>query len=246
MLALRVMTSQRLALHHKIKPFFAHAVAAVVTAYARFCARTSHLDRLRETLAAMEQTWDPSKPAVYVYWHDEFILNILLPIHWQASGAAHEMPVCGANDVFGGLVIQVCLSRLGVPLALLPRRSDRLTKLKTLTEGLRTHRRLLLAADYGRPWFCARPTAFQLAKETGGVVVAIHLHTDRPWVVSWRGWKLILPRPFARYELRLQRLDSDLTFGDEAPVAALNKALDALRVSRPLNKVGTDRLCAMQ
>jgi len=214
-----------------VRRLFARAVAAGVTAYARFCVRTSRLQRLRETLAGVERTWDASRPAIYVYWHDEFVLNVLLPVHWQAAGASHEMPACGANDAFGGDVIQACLSRLGVPLALLPRRSDRSTKLKTLAKALRVHRRLLLAADYGRPWFRARPTAFQLARETGAVVVAMHLHAKRPWVVSSGGRKLIVPQPFTQYELRLQRLDVDLTLDDDALVTPLNEALDSLRVS---------------
>lgn len=212
-----------------VKWLFARAIGAILTAWARFCGRTSRLELRPEALAVLDQTWDAEKPAVYVYWHDEFVLNVLLPIHWQTSGLRPHLPVCGANDAFGGKVIQACLSGLGVPLALLPRRSDRFAKLKTLAEALRVHRRLLLAADYGHPWFKARPTAFQLARETGGVVVSMHLHTERPWVVSWRGWKMSLPRPFTQYELRLRTLDVDLTLADDALAGPLTEALDSMR-----------------
>ena len=59
------------------------------------------------------------------------------------------------------------------------------------------------------------------------------MHTERPWVLSWRGWKLVVPRPFTRYELRLQPLDVDLTLDDEELVAPLNDALDSLRAPSP-------------
>jgi lysophospholipid acyltransferase (LPLAT)-like uncharacterized protein len=212
---------------------FARAIAAMLTGWARFCGRTSRIELPADAAAVLSRTWDGEQPVIYVYWHDEFVLNVLLPIHWKASGLRADMPVCGANDAFGGKVIQACLSGLGVPLALMPRRADRAAKLQTLVEALRVHRRLLLAGDYGRPWFKARPTAFQLARATGGVVVSMHLHVDRPWVVSWGGWKMTLPRPFTRYEWRLRLLDADLALEDAALVAPLTAALDSLRADKP-------------
>src|SRR6476620_9703172 len=55
---------------------------------------------------------------------------------------------------------------------------------------LKNKRWIGIAADYGSPWFAARPTALQMAQATGGVVVPIHIKSTRVLRLGIRGWKV--------------------------------------------------------
>lgn len=215
--------------------FAARLVAGLVTLAARLCLRTSRISIASTDVLA--RTWDDGVPTVYVYWHDEFVLNVLLPLYWRAAAVRDTQPVCGANDTFGGLVIWSCLSRLGVPLTMLPRRSDRDEKRALLAAAVREHKHLLLAADYGTPWFKARPTAFQIARETGGRVVAMHLRSQRELAIARGRWRLRLPTPFNRYELHLAEVDVDPGLDDATVADALTEQLDALRTGRATRRL---------
>jgi hypothetical protein len=198
--------------------------------YARLCASTSSFTIPAGPRSVLDATWDAAPPTLYVYWHDEFVLNLLLPLFWKSHGVRDEMPVCAANDAFGGKVIQRCLAALDVPMALLPRGGARSDKLACLADALARHRRLLLSADYGVPWFRAKSTAFEIAAQVGGNVVAMHLRSRRDLAIARRGWRLRLPLPYDAYTLLVERVET-AEHGLEAATQSLTAGLNALRTA---------------
>ncbi len=172
--------------------------------YTRFCLASSSFVIPDASQRVLSEVWDSPSPSLYVYWHDEFLLNLLLSLHWSSQRVRPNMPACVANDALGGEMIRAALAPLDVPLVVLARRESREAKLATLVDGMRRHRQMLLAADYGAPWFHARPTAFQIAEATGATLVAMHLRARRDASISTGGrHRVRLPTPKNAYEVIL-------------------------------------------
>jgi hypothetical protein len=220
--------AQRLVNKLAIARLVAGRTASQLLEYARFCARTSSFTIPAAPSSVLDTTWDAPTPTIYVYWHDEFVLNLLLPLFWKSHGVRDEMPVCAANDAFGGEVIQRCLGALDVPIAVLSRGCERTEKLACLADALVRRRRLLLSADYGSPWFRAKSTAFEIAAKVGGNVVAMHLQSRRDMAIARGGWRLRLPLPYDAYSLLLEPVETAAQ-GLEAATRSLTARLHALR-----------------
>jgi hypothetical protein len=220
--------AQRLVNKRALARLVAGRTASQLLDYARFCSRTSSFTIPAAPRSVLDATWDAATPTIYVYWHDEFVLNLLLPLFWKSRGVRKDMPVCAANDAFGGEVIQSCLAALDVPIALLSRGGERSDKLACLADALVRHRRLLLSADYGSPWFRAKSTAFEIAARVGGNVVAMHLRSGRDMAIARGGWRLRLPLPYDAYRLLLEPVETTAQ-GLEAATRSLTARLHALR-----------------
>jgi lysophospholipid acyltransferase (LPLAT)-like uncharacterized protein len=176
----------------------ARFLARLLRAYGYFCYRTSHFDWTAEAEQSLRATWDKGLPTVYTFWHDEF-----LTLSLNAFCRRIQFPACIANDAFGGKVVALAWAAHGAPVVEIKRGEARELRLVRIRNALLEERRLAIAADYGAPWFRARPTAQQLAASSGGYVTAMHLHATRNVVVGFGGWRVRVPTPFNDYVLHL-------------------------------------------
>jgi hypothetical protein len=135
---------------------------------------------------------------VYTFWHDEF-----LALSLNAFCRRIQFPACVANDAFGGKIVARTWAAHGAPVVEIKRAEARERRIARIHEALLRARRLVIAADYGTPWFKARPTAQRLASATGGYVTAMHLHARHRLVVGYGAWRVHIPTPFNRYTLHL-------------------------------------------
>ncbi len=201
--------------------------------YAEALARTSRIsigqggDSLPATL------WD-GVPTVLVGWHDEF-LNVplvLMPYLTDARkrrGATADVTYV-TNDTFAGQFIAEAGTDMGATLLTMKRTDDREAKLRVLEEGFHRTGGLLIAADYGRPWFRARPTAWDLAKNAGGCIVAFHVETSPSIAIGSNAHRGYLPVPFARYRVHFSPPQFPSS-ASAAPMEAVTEWLWALRGS---------------
>ena len=203
----------------------ARGVARATLLHAWLCYRTSRFAISPEAERVLAQTWDRGVPTVYVFWHDEFVLNSLL-----AYCARLHHPVCAANDRFGGEVSRALWTRCGAPVVSLLRNETREEKLTKLADALGANKRLVLAADYGRPWFRARPTAFRIAKRARGVVVPMHLNARYSIRVRREDHVISLPLPCSEYALHLGDPLSP-SLGESVLTERLEHALFGLRAA---------------
>jgi lysophospholipid acyltransferase (LPLAT)-like uncharacterized protein len=200
--------------------FAARLLAHLLRAYGYFCYRTSRFDRSAEAELSLRATWDKGLPTVYTFWHDEF-----LTLSLNAFCRRLQFPACIANDAFGGKVLALAWAAHGAPVVEIKRQEAREVRLARIRDALLEQRRLAIAADYGAPWFKARPTAQQLAASSGGYVTAMHLHATRNVVVGLGGWRVRVPTPFNHYVLHL----SAPMQADAATPETVGQALWSLR-----------------
>lgn len=186
--------------------------------YLRFCFRTSRYIVSDEADAVLKRTWDRGIPTVYACWHDEFLICLL-----SLQCSRFPKPLFITNDSFGGIFLEVFCRLSGNPCIVIKRGSPLETRIDLLANGLAEHRHLAIAADYGRPWYKARPTADQLAARTDGCVVGMRLEPRRKWKIplGFAGGVAYLPTPFTSYTLWLSE-------PHRAGDADLGQKLDAL------------------
>jgi hypothetical protein len=104
-------------------------------------------------------------PTIYILWHDEFKLTLLLGFVKRL-----QFPLTITNDSFGERVIEATMSRLGAPVSIIPQNANRKKKLEIIRNGLIDSKKLLIAADYGQPWFRVHPTSWKIARSVGGAI----------------------------------------------------------------------------
>jgi len=139
---------------------------------------------------------------------------------WHLKRRARSAGLLGTNDSFGGVFLQTLCRRLRSPYLIIEQSTPREHRLEQLVGGLLQHRRMTIAADYGRPWYVARPTSGQLAIGTQGYIVATRLEPRRKWrgPMGKAGGAAYLPLPFSAYAMWFgeprrandARLDDDL------------------------------------
>jgi lysophospholipid acyltransferase (LPLAT)-like uncharacterized protein len=205
--------------------FLAFLLGRLLHAYARLCFATSRYEVTAGAERTLRRTWDAGVPTVYVFWHDEFLILSL-----NACCRRIQFPSCVTNDSFGGRLVASFWKSAGAEVVTIGLRETREARIARTLEALRAEKRLVIAADYGKPWFRPRPTAVQLASAAGGVVVAMHLAGVRRAALRIGSWRLELPLPFNRYSLHLSepmRPDGGIT--PAAITAKLAGALFGLR-----------------
>ena len=178
--------------------WLASMLAGLLRAYGSLCYRTSVFGWTLDAERSLRATWDTGLPTVYTFWHDEF-----LALSLNAFCRRIQFPACVANDTFGGKVVARVWAAHGAPVVEIKRAEARARRIARIHEALLRARRLVIAADYGSPWFKARPTAQQLASATEGYVTAMHLHARHRLVVGYGDWRVHIPTPFNRYILHL-------------------------------------------
>jgi lysophospholipid acyltransferase (LPLAT)-like uncharacterized protein len=67
--------------------------------------------------------------------------------------------------------------------------------------AMQQQRGLAIAADYGKPWYKARPTAFQIAAFREGRVVATRFEPRRPVRLGLGQHRAYFPLPFSEYAM---------------------------------------------
>ncbi len=169
-----------------------------------------------------------------VGWHDEFLNAplVLLPYLTDARrrrGATADVTYV-TNDTFAGQLIAEAGAGMGATMLTMKSTDDRKTKLRVLEEGFRRTGGLLIAADYGRPWFRARPTAWDLAKNARGCIVAFHIEASPAIAIGSRTHRGYLPVPFAHYRVHLSPPQFP-SHANGAPMEAVTEWLWALRES---------------
>lgn len=175
-----------------------NCIAILLKLYTHFCYRTSSYEWTLRTEESLRASWDAGLPTVYTFWHDEFLVLSL-----NAFCARVQFPVCVANDTWGGKVVARIWAAHGAPLVVIGRNESRQRRIDRIQDALLRKRRLVLAADYGKPWFKARHTTQLLATASDGYVVAMHLHCGWRAEVGYGKWRVRLPLPFNRYTLHL-------------------------------------------
>jgi lysophospholipid acyltransferase (LPLAT)-like uncharacterized protein len=192
--------------------------AELLLHWVRWCARSSEFSSQDASVL------DPKRPTVLVLFHDELFLVPMLAYHWPPA----ERPVFVANDTLVGLASAGAVERMGAKCVVLPLRAPREEKLQKLRDAFAASKRILLAADYGEPWYRVRPTAWQLARPIGGVVAPLHIHAMRAPTLARRDHRAVLLSPFNRYRVSVGEA---LEAGDDATAFArkLEERLWALR-----------------
>lgn len=164
--------------------------------YLRFCYLTSRFLFTASADESMRASWESGVSTVFVCWHDEFLLSLLSMQTTRFRGILFI-----TNDSFGGVFLETFCRCLGIPYQVIRRKAPRHERLRSMADGLARRRAMAIAADYGRPWFHARPTAWQLARLTEGVVVACRIEPSRKLRVKIGDRYAYVPVPFARYAL---------------------------------------------
>src|SRR4051812_19450434 len=70
----------------------ARLVAEASVRYTRKCLETSNFTLSADTQDVLRERWDRGTPTIFVYWHDEFPLNLLLPMAWKRDAIRSDMP----------------------------------------------------------------------------------------------------------------------------------------------------------
>jgi lysophospholipid acyltransferase (LPLAT)-like uncharacterized protein len=205
-----------------------HCLASLFRLYTYFCYRTSSYEWTHRAEESLRASWDAALPTIYTFWHDEFLILSL-----NAFCARVQFPVCVANDSWGGRVVARIWALHGAPVVVIARGESRELRITRIREALVRKRRLVLAADYGKPWFKARNTAQSLAMSSEGSVVAMHLRCDRSAAVGYGKWRVQIPTPFNRYTLHLSRPMRAHAATPEAIAAALWSLRETARGSAP-------------
>ncbi|HKP64461.1 MAG TPA: hypothetical protein VJV78_47310 [Polyangiales bacterium] len=137
-------------------------------------------------------------PTVFSCWHDEFLIALL-----NLQSPRLSKPLFITNDSFGGVFLETFCKLAANPCLVIRRGTPVEDRIEQLVTGLATHRRVAIAADYGRPWYKARPTAAQIAGRLDGYVLAIRLEPRRKLRVpiGISGGIAYLPIPFSTYAL---------------------------------------------
>lgn len=174
----------------------ASVLAVIAYVYMRFCYRTSRYIVTDSAEAVLKRTCDRGIPTVYACWHDEFLICLL-----SLQCPRFPRPLFITNDSFGGIFLEVFCRFARNPYLVIERASPIESRLDQLADGLTEHRRMTIAADYGRPWYKARPTADQLAARLEGYVVAMRLEPLRKWRIPLgaAGGIAYVPTPFSSY-----------------------------------------------
>jgi lysophospholipid acyltransferase (LPLAT)-like uncharacterized protein len=168
----------------------------VAFVYLRFCYLTSRFLFTPSADESMRSSWERGVSTVFVCWHDEFLLSLL-----SMQTARFRGILFITNDSFGGVFLETFCRCLGIRSHVIRREVPRHERLRSMADGLAVHRAMAIAADYGRPWFRARPTAWQLARLTEGVVVACRIEPSRKLRIKIGDRYAYVPVPFARYAL---------------------------------------------
>lgn len=195
-----------------MKRLLAILAAPLGYVYMRFCFSTSRYIVTDTAESVLRRTWDRNIPTVFACWHDEFLLS---PLSLQCP--RFPRPLFVSNDSFGGMFLQTICRLLRSPFLVIGLRESRAARLDALARGLAQHRRMTIAADYGRPWYRARASAQFIAERAGGRVVAMRLESQRKWLVRVGAGKAYLPVPFSAYAIWLgePRAPSDVRLQED-------------------------------
>ncbi len=178
--------------------FAAFILGTLLYAYLWFCYQTSRVLSTREAEQALAASCDAGIPSAFVFWHDEFLL-ISLAAFWPRV----PMPTIVMGAQFGGRVAARFAELRGTGVEMIhSRRDSRKQRLAQLTTALRDKKWIGIAADYGAPWFAARPTSLQLAHASDGLVVPMHVESSRNLRLGHRGWSVVIPLPFSRVTVK--------------------------------------------
>ena len=188
-------------------------------AYLRFCFLTSRFVFTESADRSMRASWESGVATVFICWHDEFLLSLL---SMQTERFRRILFI--TNDSFGGVFLETFCRWLGLRFHVIRRRTPRLERLRAMADGLAQQGALAIAADYGPPWYRARPTACQLARATQGVVVACRIEPRCKLRVRMGGRRAYLPVPFTRYELTTSAPLRAPRFGDASAAAGSGAA----------------------
>jgi lysophospholipid acyltransferase (LPLAT)-like uncharacterized protein len=205
--------------------------------YSRFCAATSRIWIAEADVHHLRAAEKRLEPWVVTFWHEDFLL-------WPIVAQYAHLPwtVWIHNDTFGGRLIQGFCRKAGQPSVELVRKSGRKEKLEAMAGALRAKGRIGIAADYGHPWFKVHPTASQLARQTNGVVLAVHISAPSNPRIGKGNHRLRLPVPFSRYEVRASPwIDPVEHGGDRQTIQCIESKLWSLQSGRLLKAGGKPR-----
>ena len=174
----------------------ARVVGVLGYVYLRFCYLTSRYLMTSQADASLRACWDRGVATVFVCWHDEFLLSLI-----TLQTPRFRKVLFITNDSFGGVFLETFCRCLGTRFQVIRRRASREERLLGMAAGLARQGALGIAADYGPPWFSARPTAWQLARLTEGNVVATRLEPKRKLRLRMADRHAYIPLPFNRYAL---------------------------------------------
>lgn len=206
----------------RLKEWVARALGCLGFLYVRLCYATSRIRLSDELGDALRQTVECGVPTVFVCWHDEFLLSLL----------GIQIPCLRdllfiTNDSFGGIFLETVAHCTRTPLLVIRRKDPREGRIEAMLSAMRPRRGLAIAADYGKPWYKARPTAFQIARANHGRVIATRLEPKRPVRLGLGQHRAYFPLPFSEYALRASAPLAVPTVDDGS--ARLAAALDSLR-----------------
>lgn len=177
-----------------IKRVSAGVLGVVGFLYLRFCSATSRFHFTGGADEALRRSLESGIATVFVCWHDEFIISLI-----GVQQARFRRVSFITNDSFGGVFLETFCRCFGNRHYIIPRRASREERIDGMAAELSKHGSLALAADYGKPWYKARPTALQLARRANGCVVPMRIEPKHRLLLKLGDRRAYLPLPFSEY-----------------------------------------------
>lgn len=200
----------------------AKGIAFVFNTYLLLCFKTSRFEASEIAKKRQKEQWESHRVCCYQFFHDEFLMNGLLA---YKKDIVNPLIVC--NDTLIGLAIHYFWAMNDAESVILRRCDSKSAKMARLHQALRTHSNLVIAADYGKPWYKVHPTGSLLAKNGSGHIMAIHIHAKRGLCLGSDDHNVRIPLPFNHYILEAS--DPINVTSIRHAVKRLANDLDALR-----------------
>ncbi len=222
-----------------LKEIAVYISAIILWIYLWFCYHTSDLVYTGQIDASLRDTCDAGISMIYLFWHDEFMLVALSTF---SERLRPRSIVTGTQ--FGGLVSARFSRAQGIHTIFIDKSESREQRISRIENGLRLHPKMGIAADYGAPWFTARPTSMQIAHETESLIVPVHVESRRSIIYKPGGASAIVPLPFSTYTFHAstpicptpEQAKSDAGVDDDG-ARILNRVLNDLR-KKNLSDIG--------
>jgi len=177
-----------------IKRLAAGLLGLIGFLYLRLCCATSRFHFTSSADEALRRSLESGIATVFVCWHDEFLISLI-----GVQQARFSRVSFITNDSFGGVFLETFCRCFGNRHYIIPRRASREERIDGMATELCNNGCLALAADYGKPWYKARPTASQLARRANGCVVPIRIEPKHRLCVKLGDRRAYLPLPFSEY-----------------------------------------------
>ena len=157
-----------------VKNYLAQLCAKILTGYIKICFITSTVKWSDNAQATYQKYWNSRQLICYQFFHDEFLMTCLLGYTPEISS-----PLIVCNDTFAGLVVRYFWLEMHCQSTVLGVNNSRKKNLLKLNQAAEQEENLVMAADYGRPWYKVHFTGAMICNTFQGLLVGMHIQAAR-------------------------------------------------------------------